>query len=194
MANRGHRAGTVVIKRYSPQWPLIYAHLHDALHPAFAPLAVHVEHIGSTSVPHLAAKPVIDILLGATSLKAIESRIAALARIGYTYVPDHERVLPERRYFVKTLPSSVRVHLHAVEFGSRFWCEHLAFRDALRSHSDLRVRYEKLKRALAVKYKRDKAAYTTAKGAFIQSVLAGGSGRPGDDGAEGDTPFGDPEI
>ena len=133
---------------------------------------VAIEHIGSTAVPGLAAKPVIDVLLGARSLADVESRIDALAELGYAYVPKYEREIPMRRYFVKSSATSLRVHLHAVELDSRIWREHMAFREALRADASLCARYQSLKLDLAQKFADDKSAYTTAKNPFIQSVLA----------------------
>ncbi len=167
---------SIVLSSYSREWPETFVREHDLLVRAFDPVAVTVEHIGSTAVPGLTAKPVIDILLGASSLAAIESRIGQLGTIGYEYITKYERDLPLRRYFVKSATLSCRVHLHAVEQDSRFWRDHLAFRDMLRSDSHLRAKYEALKISLAADLAQDKAAYTAAKGPFIQAALAGCSG------------------
>jgi GrpB-like predicted nucleotidyltransferase (UPF0157 family) len=161
-----------VVSPYSAQWPEIFRGLREELLAVFSPLAVAVEHIGSTSVPGLAAKPVIDVLLGAQSLRDIESRIGPLGELGYAYVSKYEREIPMRRYFVKSSPASLRVHLHAVELDSPIWREHLAFRDALRADPDLRARYQALKLRLAEEFADDKSAYTAAKRPFIRSVLA----------------------
>jgi GrpB-like predicted nucleotidyltransferase (UPF0157 family) len=162
----------VIITPYSPNWPTQFHAIREELLSAFAPTAVTIEHIGSTSVPGLAAKPVIDVLLGARSLADIESKIKPLSKIGFPYVPKYERELPMRRYFVKSSPTSLRVHLHAVELNSRLWQEHLAFRDRLRADANLRAQYQALKLRLAEEFADDKAAYTDAKSPFIQAVLA----------------------
>ncbi len=162
----------VVVSPYSADWPKLFDVLREELAMVFSPTVVSIEHIGSTSVPGLAAKPVIDMLLGADSLADIESKIVALGELGYTYVPKYERELPMRRYFVKSPEASLRVHLHGVERGSRIWCEHLAFRDALRRDPALRDRYQSLKLRLAQEFAGDKSAYTDAKSPFIRSVLA----------------------
>ena len=163
---------TVHIAAYSPQWPQVFAQLRGRLLRAFAGEAATVEHIGSTAVPGLSAKPVIDVLLGAASLAVIEARIEALAAQGFEYIPKHERVLPQRRYFVARPPGGLRVHLHGVVEGEPLWRAHLDFRDALRSDAQLRARYLALKRRLAAEHADDKAAYTEAKGPFIREVLA----------------------
>ena len=120
----------------------------------------------------MAAKPVIDVLLGARSLADVESRIEPLGEHGYAYVQKYERELPMRRYFVKPAVTSLRVHLHAVEQGSLIWQQHLAFRDALRTDATLSSRYQSLKLRLAEEFADDKPAYSAAKGPFIRSVLA----------------------
>jgi len=170
---------SVVLSPYSPERPHAFAREQVLLVRAFDPLAVRVEHIGSTAVPGLSAKPVIDILLGAASLAVIESRIGQLGTIGYEYVAKYERELPLRRYFVKPAMSAFRVHLHAVVQDADLWRNHLAFRDMLRDDSQQRARYEALKLGLAAEFAQDKAAYTAAKGPFIQSALVGmGNGTP----------------
>lgn len=163
---------TVIISPYTVEWPASFSRMREELLVAFAPLEVVVEHIGSTSVPGLLAKPVIDILLGANTLSDIESKIPALESLDYAYVAKYERELPMRRYFVKSNLDSFRVHLHAVEFGAQFWKEHLAFRDALRADPALVREYAVLKLRLAAEFANDKSAYTAAKAPFIQSVLS----------------------
>jgi GrpB-like predicted nucleotidyltransferase (UPF0157 family) len=171
----------VIVSPYSTEWPQQFSGVRDELLQVFAPVAIAVEHIGSTSVPGLAAKPVIDALLGADSLADVESKIEALARLDYVYVPKYERELPMRRYFVKSPAGSLRIHLHAVERGSRIWREHLAFRDALRADAGLRSDYQSLKLGLAERFAGDKAAYTEAKGPFIRTVIASVLGQNGID-------------
>lgn len=170
----------VTLCPYSPHWPKVFAQEQAVLASVFEPMDVVVEHIGSTAVPGLVAKPVIDIVLGAPGLALIDSRIKLLSAAGYEYINRYEDQLPSRRYFVKHAPSSNRIHLHGVELGSEIWRNHLAFRDRLRSDARLRARYEALKLGLAAGLADDKAAYTEAKGPFIQAVLAGqfADGRP----------------
>lgn len=160
-----------VVAPPSPAWPRLFQLRRDELRAAFASMPVDIEHVGSTSVPGLAAKPVIDILAGAASLADIEARIPALRDAGYEYVSKYEGELPMRRYFVKSPPDCLRVHVHAVERGSGFWREQLAFRDALRADAALRDRYQTLKLDLARRHADDKSAYTAAKAPFIAATL-----------------------
>jgi GrpB-like predicted nucleotidyltransferase (UPF0157 family) len=162
-----------VISPYCTEWPKFFLLVRDELLAVFISVPIIIEHIGSTAVPGLAAKPVVDVLLGADSLEVIEARINVLSKSGYSYVSKYERELPTRRYFVKSSDAAPRVHLHAVQLGSRLWQEHLFFRNALREDFMLRDRYQSLKLRLAKEYADDKQAYTASKHPFIQSVLAG---------------------
>lgn len=162
----------VVLVPYAEEWPSRFATVRAQLLRAFEPQRVDVEHIGSTAVQGLAAKPIIDVLLGAMSLRVIEERVEALAGLGFEYVPKHEQELPMRRYFVRPAGDAPRVNLHAVVRGSPFWLEHLAFRDALRRDPSLVARYQQLKASLATAFPHDRRAYTQAKAPFIESVVA----------------------
>lgn len=168
-----------IVSPYSQEWPKLFKAIREELLVAFSPTVVAIEHIGSTSVPGLAAKPVIDVVLGADSLSDIESKIKPLGDLGYAYVSKYEHQLPLRRYFVKSPANSLRIHVHGVEQGSRLWQEHLAFRSALRADGDLRIRYQTLKLQLAEQFADDKSAYTAAKNPFIQTVLGAASRRDG---------------
>jgi GrpB-like predicted nucleotidyltransferase (UPF0157 family) len=162
----------VRILPWSDAWPADFGHIRDALRAAFAPCAVQIEHIGSTAVPGLDAKPVIDVLVGVGRLTEAEAAIPALAARGFVYVPKYERELPMRRYFVRDATAETpRAHVHAVETGSAIWRRHLAFRDALRADPALREAYRALKLRLAREHADDKAAYTAAKDPFIRAVL-----------------------
>ena len=160
----------IIVADSTPAWPACFERQRLALAALFA--RASIEHVGSTSVPGLAAKPVIDILIGASSLVEIEAQIAPLAALGFTYFPQHERVLPQRRYFARAAAAEPAVHLHAVVKGSAFWAQHRAFRDALRRQPRLAMEYAALKRRLAQQFANDREAYTDAKAPFIQAVLA----------------------
>lgn len=161
---------------YSAAWPAAFQAIEGELRTAFAPACVAIEHIGSTAVDGLVAKPVIDVLLGAGSLEAVEQRIVALAALGYAYRPAYEKQIPGRRYFVRSRAGELRVHLHALVQDAPLWRSHLAFRDALREDPALRAAYQTLKRRLASEHADDTARYTAAKAPFVQRVLAGRRG------------------
>ena len=163
----------VLLSPYSPLWPAIF----DVEAHALARLldeAVRIEHIGSTAVPGLGAKPIVDILVGAPDLAFIEARIPALVEYGYRYVPEFERSIPQRRYFTRTDGQPGNFHLHAVALDSAFFRSHVAFRDALRANGALAADYWKLKQRLAARFPDDRAAYVDGKSAFIHGVLEKG--------------------
>lgn len=157
---------------YQDTWPEQFLQVAAELHTAVSAIGASIEHIGSTSVPGLCAKPVLDLLLGVTSLSEVEAAIPALASAGFTYRPEHEQQIPDRRYFVRPSGSGPRVHLHAVVYGGQLWRQHLHFRDQLRQDRQLHQSYSALKRRLAAIHASDKAAYTEAKAPFIQQVLS----------------------
>jgi len=162
----------LVLSEYQDTWPLQFEQVAEQLRATVPVHDASLENIGSTSVPGLCAKPVLDVLLGVSSLAEAEAAIPALASIGFVYRPEHEAAIPDRRYFVRPAGQTLRVHLHAVLLGGLLWRQHLHFRDALRQEPSLREQYATLKRALAVTYAGDKAAYTEAKAPFIHQVLA----------------------
>ena len=131
-------------------------------------LAGPIEHVGSTAVPGLAAKPVIDIMAGVQSLEECRPAIATLEAIGYCYFPHRPE---QQHWFCKPSAAFRTHHLHLVPFGSRSWTERLAFRDYLRRDHLTARQYAELKKQLATQYEFDREAYTEAKGPFIQSIL-----------------------
>ncbi|MFM8319498.1 MAG: GrpB family protein [Chloroflexota bacterium] len=160
----------VALAPYDPRWVELYAAERAHIAAALGPLAQDIQHIGSTAVPGLAAKPVIDILVALASLEQAGQCIAPLAELGYTFI-DYPQNL-DRRFFRKGSPRTHHLHLVALDGAS---CrEHLAFRDALRRDPQLRQEYQALKESLAARYPNDRAAYSESKGAFVRRVVAGG--------------------
>jgi GrpB-like predicted nucleotidyltransferase (UPF0157 family) len=171
---------TVIIVPYDPGWPARFEAERSVLAGVFAGCEAVIEHIGSTAVPGLGAKPVIDVLIGLPSLVEAERRIPALDAAGYEYVREHETALPDRRYFRKPRVGPRAFHLHCVAHGGESWGRHLAFRDHLRANPASAAAYEDLKRALAARLA--KWEYAEAKGPFIQGVLAAAARRSGNQG------------
>jgi GrpB-like predicted nucleotidyltransferase (UPF0157 family) len=166
--------GPVVLAPYDPEWPRRFDQEAVVLAAVFAGSDAAIEHVGSTAVPGLAAKPVIDIMVGLSHLAQAESRMRALEAAGYEYVQKHERQFPQRRYFRKPRTGPSAYHLHCVVRGSDFWIHLLAFRDHLRAHPEAAAAYDALKRVLAERL--GKEAYTEAKGPFIERILAAALG------------------
>jgi GrpB-like predicted nucleotidyltransferase (UPF0157 family) len=159
----------VHIVAYDPTWPRRFVEERSILLQALSPwLAGTIEHVGSTAVPGLAAKPVIDIMAGVDSLEASRPAIARLSEHGYCYAPYRP---DEMHWFCKPSPANRTHHLHLVPFQSLRWIEVLAFRNYLRTHADVAMEYERPKRGLAEQHQFDREAYTDAKGPFIQRIV-----------------------
>jgi GrpB-like predicted nucleotidyltransferase (UPF0157 family) len=154
------------------EWPRQFEQLAVELQAVFPAGAVRLAHIGSTSVPGLIAKPVLDVLAGAAALATFEAAVPALAALGFVYRPAYEAQLPDRRYFVRDAGTLPRVHLHGCVEGGPFWRRHLAFRDALRAQPAVAAEYAALKQGLVQRFAHDREAYTDGKTAFIEAVVA----------------------
>lgn len=161
----------VTVVDYDPRWPVLYEEERDLILSVVGEIIAAVEHIGSTAVPGLGGKPIIDIMAAVHSLADADRCIEQLEGIGFEYVPEHEVTTPERRYFRKG-PQENHRHLHLVELRSAFWRDHLLFRDYLRSHPDVAQQYHQLKKELGAKHRMDAKAYTDAKASFIESVIS----------------------
>jgi len=134
-----------------------------------------VEHVGSTAVPGLAAKPIIDLMASVRDLDAVVDQAGQpLWADGWRYVPPELDNRPWRRFFVKPDESGQHryAHLHVIAAGHPRWADQLAFRDALRRDDELARRYGDLKRRLAAEHAEDREAYTDAKGEFVRDTLA----------------------
>ena len=166
----GLESGIVRVVSYDPAWPELYvaeaARIHEAVAAVgLAPLAL--EHVGSTAIPGLAAKPILDVLAGARGEAPLRSYFEALMVAGYRH--RGEQGIPGREFFRRGDPRAYHVHLTAM--GSSFWHDHLLFRDHLRRHTDARDAYARLKLALAARFPSDREAYIEAKGPFVLEVL-----------------------
>ena len=163
----------IVIADYDPAWPHRFEAERELIVVGCgADAFVKIEHVGSTAVPGLGAKPIIDIMPGVRTLADVPPLVEALASIGYQYVPEFEDQLPERRYFRKDVDGVRAFHMHIVEKGSDFWVRHLLFRNALRALPPLAAAYETLKRGLASQHGADREGYTEAKTQFVEAVEA----------------------
>ena len=164
----GLESGTVRLVPYDPAWAALFAAEARRLHAALGPeLPLALEHTGSTAVPGLAAKPILDLLGGYPPGTSVERYVAALLRAGYVH--RGEQGIPGREFFRRGDPRAW--HLHLVGHGSTVWREQLAFRDALRGDPALRDAYAALKLALARRFPRDRESYIDGKGAFVRGVV-----------------------
>ncbi|MET9629356.1 GrpB family protein [Lentzea sp. NPDC006480] len=163
------------VRPHDPRWTVRAAAERDHLKSLLAPWLVDgVEHVGSTSVPGLAAKPIVDLQASVTDLDTVAARASdRLIANGWAYVPPELDQRPWRRFFVKPDQSGQRreAHLHLIQAGHPRWADQIRFRDALRAGQDLAHQYENLKRDLSERSGHDREAYTEGKAAFIASVL-----------------------
>ena len=160
----------VELVAYDPGWPARFARERALLEQALGPwLAGPIEHIGSTAIPGMPAKPIIDIMAPVAGLNAARPAIAAAEAIGYVHHPYRADVM---HWLCKPSAAHRTHHLHLVPYGSRLWQERLAFRDRLRGDGALAAEYRALKAALARRHRTDREAYTDAKGPFVARVLA----------------------
>jgi GrpB-like predicted nucleotidyltransferase (UPF0157 family) len=162
----------VNIVEYDPCWQTLFIEEAERIWQVLGnDLVVEIEHIGSTAVPGMAAKPVIDIMVGVRSLVYAKSAIPALEPLGYVYWREDPR--PGRMFFVKGMPPYGKQrthHVHIVEIDSEFW-ERKLFCDYLRKYSEEAKRYEVLKRDLAASFRSDREAYTNGKNDYICAVM-----------------------
>jgi len=160
---------SIKIVPYDGSWPARFAAEQRLLEQAVGAWATGgIHHVGSTAVPGLAAKPIIDILVGVEDLEAARACFDRLMKLGYKYAPYRAQ---EMHWFCKPDPRHRTHHLHLVPSNSGRYAAELAFRDALCRRSDLAERYAMLKLALARAYGLDRDGYSEAKSAFIADVL-----------------------
>jgi GrpB-like predicted nucleotidyltransferase (UPF0157 family) len=159
----------VVVVEYDPWWPARFDEEKSRIEEVLGSRAIAIEHVGSTAVPGLGAKPIIDIMVGVPDLGgAFAGCSAALQGIGYLYVP---RRLPDRHFFHRGPWGARTHHLHLTEFGGAMWERYLLFRDYLRTHPDVARQYFEFKRQVAARPNIDRPAYNAAKRPFIDGVI-----------------------
>ncbi|MCQ4297670.1 GrpB family protein [Pseudomonas stutzeri] len=161
----------VKLHAYQASWPRAYDLERDRLLSLFPDTFQEIQHIGSTAVPGLSAKPIIDMLAGVQSIATAERLALPLCQSGYTTSSEFNDSLSDRKWFMRWADGHRTHHLHLVVHDSCVWHERLRFRDALRASPALAARYAALKKALAAAHPKDRDAYTDAKTDFIRTVL-----------------------
>jgi len=169
MNSIGLKRGTVELSPYDDAWPRLFEAEKQQILVALDGLIFELEHVGSTSVPGLAAKPLIDTIASMRSLSDYTKAIAPLRALGYEFMP--ERVFKDRVFFPKGPRDNRTFHLSLVKENSEQWIDTLLFRDYLRDHPTERHEYQALKQKLALKFADNRQRYTEAKRGFISSVL-----------------------
>lgn len=176
---------------YSDQWPLQFKELEQTIRGALGDLSVSIDHIGSTSIIGLGAKPIIDILIGVERENDLDQLVRPMTSIGYTYFRKYELEMPYRRLFVLlkpltelALPTIIDVNddynsgelfaplvnVHAIVKNTHHWARHIAFRDFLLTHPEVTERYHQLKQQLSQQEFEHHLEYNQAKNDFVKEV------------------------
>jgi len=168
----GMERGIVRLVPYQADWPACFAAEAERLRQALGGRIGAVEHMGSTAIPGMPAKPIIDMAASVESLAEAEGLIPDLARLGYEWHERDRQDVPDRLYFVRRTADgrATTHHLSLAEPASDFWARHLAFRDYLRTHPEAAAEYAELKRDLARKFPTDRGAYVDGKEAFVKRI------------------------
>lgn len=160
----------VSIVEYRPQWREAFDDEKRLIQAGLGEVSAKIEHIGSTAVDGLAAKPIIDILIGLPDFSIADQLVPIIKSLGYEYFKKYEDEMPYRRYFAKN-SDEMRTHqIHMVEFNSEFWVRHLLFRDYLRQNPEIMNEYAALKKQLAEREWVDVNEYADAKTEFIKYI------------------------
>jgi GrpB-like predicted nucleotidyltransferase (UPF0157 family) len=161
----------ISIEVYNSNWPKQFEEEKVTLKKILADKIIAIEHIGSTAVKGLGAKPILDIAIGVNDLDVdvVSEFIELLKPIGYEFVYHQE--FPERRFFRKGQWGAGTHHLHVYRFEGEHWNNQILFRNYLKTHPDVLKEYHQLKIELAKKFVLERASYTVNKAAFIQKVI-----------------------
>lgn len=157
----------VEVVDWNPKWVEQYESARDAIYEVLGERIESIEHIGSTAIKDLAAKPTIDMMVGQPKLRVDDGVISAMQSLGYRYLGEYG--IPDRHFFRKGSPPTH--HLHWVEIDSHFWEVQVLFRDYMRDHPEEAQRYETMKVKLAERFHDDRPKYTLSKTGYVKGVL-----------------------
>jgi GrpB-like predicted nucleotidyltransferase (UPF0157 family) len=160
----------VRIAGYDPAWPVLAGAELRRIREALGELAIRLEHVGSTAVPGLGAKPILDLQLSVPAIEGMDRYAEPLERLGYLFVPAPES--PDFHLFAKPPERPRSHHLHVCAAGGRHELRHVAVRDFLRAHDDEAAAYEALKRRLVARHPHDRLAYIDGKAEFMAALEA----------------------
>jgi GrpB-like predicted nucleotidyltransferase (UPF0157 family) len=162
-------AKTVLVLDYDPNWPVVFQSLRKRIAETLGDMAAAIEHVGSTAVPNLAAKPIIDIDVLLASEAMLPAAIERLASLGYIH--QGNLGVPEREAFLAPAGDPLH-HLYVCPPRSAEFRRHLAFRNYLRAHPQDAKVYGELKRALASQFREDRPGYVNAKGEYVEELTS----------------------
>jgi GrpB-like predicted nucleotidyltransferase (UPF0157 family) len=161
----------VALVPYDPRWPSLFEAERERLVRLVPPHFLDLQHFGSTAIPGMLAKPIIDLLAGVESMAVADSLVEPLLNSGYTTSAEFNATLIDRRWFMRWANGRRTHHLHMVVHGGTEWRRRLRFRDMLRTDTELAHRYAVLKKELAAQHSVDREAYTIAKSEFVLFVV-----------------------
>lgn len=159
------------IHHYNPQWPAWFEAEKARVLAALGEAVVAFEHVGSTAVPGLAAKPIIDMIAGVVRFADAEACHAPLVALGYAYEPGREVFMPHQRFYCRKTDGLPSHHLVVTAIDSEPWDQHVLFRDYMIARPRVAAHYETLKQVLRDRARGDDATYTAGKTPFIQSIV-----------------------
>lgn len=166
----GLKRGTVQLVPYDPEWAKLFEEEREAIQKVLGDRAVDVEHIGSTAIPGMLAKPILDLQVAVGSLDDYEQYTPELEKLGYQFMRDNRDEL-EHILYIKG-PEEKRTHyLKLTTMDTDFWKEHILFRDYLISDPDWAEQYKELKQKLLEKHGSERENYTKEKENFIKETL-----------------------
>lgn len=171
-ANLGLHRGSVRLRESDPAWTTAYGQLAGHLRPALAGLVVAIEHVGSTAVPGLPAKPILDVAVGIAPGTDPAPVTAALESLGFLYRGSGSDDEVDLMFGFEDEPRRRVVNAHVVAHGGARWRDYVDLRDRLRADPDARVAYARLKHDLAVRFPGDRHSYVDGKSDFIVRLLA----------------------
>jgi len=163
----GLEQGEVKLYPYNFKWKKVFEEEKKQIQIGIGKYILEIQHIGSTAIPRILAKPIIDIAVAVKNFEEASICIDLLVKLEYEY--KGEFGIPRRHFFVKGDPRLF--HLHMLEITSKEWKNHISFRDFLREHPDKAKLYSELKLQLVQKYKSDREAYSDNKAPFIEEIL-----------------------
>ncbi len=165
-------AEPIALAPWSPRWARAFATERRRLLSRFADRLLEIRHVGSTAVPGLSAKPVIDLIAGVRSMDAANALVEPLCGFGYWFQAEGNAPFQDRRWLFRQCDGHRTHHLHLVVWRGRAWNERVAFCETLRRDPALRARYEALKQSLADAHNDDRDSYNAGKQGFILEAIA----------------------
>ncbi|BCL78360.1 GrpB family protein [Ktedonobacteria bacterium brp13] len=173
--NREQQPGgeRLIIAEYNPEWPRLFEEERAGIQEQIGTYLDDIQHIGSTAVPGLGAKPIIDIMVVIPRIEAVASCVPGLEKLDYHYMGEYG--IAGRHYFYKPAnasPFEHQYHLHMLMTTHHQYLSHILFRDYLRMHPEALTAYQQLKEELATRYISDRDSYTDSKSQFVSGILA----------------------